>query len=170
MSSTTTPRTAAHDQPRPRRVAPLLTSGTLRGERHGSRADQRLTQPREHREVGVKLNPCEATDAVSQPLAAQSPSATGLASRASRYRWRARLLSTERQALRQLVDRARRASLQRGGHPRCAGCGVEIRDGDSGEWRYVAGCRTCSERRCGRRRRSAGLNMQSADIVRANTP
>lgn len=73
-----------HSCPRPR----FGDYNRLRRERNGSRSGERLTQPGEHCQVGVKLNPCEATDADrGKPVAVlQSPKARSTAAR-PRYRF-----------------------------------------------------------------------------------
>jgi len=53
-----------------------------------------------------------------------------------------------------MIDGARRAAIDWDADVRCAGCGVEHVDSDSGEFRSVSGCRTCADRRSGRQRRS----------------
>lgn len=58
-----------------------------------------------------------------------------------------------RLALRLAIDRARRETIRWDAEPRCIGCGVEQADPFTGAFRYVAGCRTCTERRWGRHRR-----------------
>lgn len=52
-----------------------------------------------------------------------------------------------RPALRYAIDEARRARIDWRAEPRCAGCGVEATD-------YALGCRTCWDRRNGRKRRA----------------
>jgi hypothetical protein len=71
------------------------------------------------------------------------------------------LTAQERDRLRALIDVARRRQIQWDDEPRCSGCGVEHRDASSGEDRYTVGCRTCSERRCGRRKRAKGETIEA---------
>lgn len=71
------------------------------------------------------------------------------------------LTRVDRERLRSLVDRARRAAIDWEAESRCRGCGVEQRDRETGELRYSEGCRTCAERRSGHRRR-VGVARPSA--------
>jgi hypothetical protein len=61
---------------------------------------------------------------------------------------RSPLRSRERMRLRLLVDHAVRERIRWQDEPRCIGCGVELRDRDTGMLRYSGGCRSCSDRRC----------------------
>jgi hypothetical protein len=61
--------------------------------------------------------------------------------------------ATRLQELRRLIDAERRRRIRWDSEARCAGCAVELIDPDSGEQRYVAGCRTCADRRCKHRAR-----------------
>jgi hypothetical protein len=66
---------------------------------------------------------------------------------------RTTLQADEREALRRLIDGARRARIVWEADARCAGCGVEMVDAE-GEQRYVPGCRTCADRRAKHRSRA----------------
>ena len=59
----------------------------------------------------------------------------------------------ERDLVRRLIDAATRARIAWDSQRRCVGCGVEIIDLSDGRFRYVAGCRTCADRRAKHRRR-----------------
>jgi hypothetical protein len=61
-----------------------------------------------------------------------------------------------------MVDAARRRTIKWDAEPRCAGCGVELVDGDTGAHRYIAGCSTCADRRSKHRRRDASTSAASA--------
>jgi hypothetical protein len=61
--------------------------------------------------------------------------------------------------LRTLVDQAIRQRIPWDDESRCAGCGSELRDGESGEARYTRGCRTCTDRRGKKRRRCGGIDL-----------
>jgi hypothetical protein len=63
------------------------------------------------------------------------------------------LTAVERERLRDLIDRARRAAINWQSVMRCRGCGIEQRDAWTGEPRYLAGCSTCSDRRSKHRAR-----------------
>lgn len=52
-----------------------------------------------------------------------------------------------RQSLRLEIDRAVRSRIDWEAELRCAGCGVEQIDPDTGAYRYVDGCPTCTDRR-----------------------
>jgi hypothetical protein len=60
-----------------------------------------------------------------------------------------------REQVRAARDRAVRAAIDWTAEPRCAGCGVEQSDPWTGEPRYVAGCRTCTDRRLRRSYRAS---------------
>ena len=61
--------------------------------------------------------------------------------------------ASERTRLGRLIDSAVRQRIRWGDQCRCVSCGVEIRDPDSGTYRYAVGCRTCADRRCKHRQR-----------------
>jgi hypothetical protein len=52
-----------------------------------------------------------------------------------------------REQVRNARDRAVRVAIDWTAEPRCAGCGVEQMDPWTSVPRYVAGCRTCTDRR-----------------------
>ena len=68
--------------------------------------------------------------------------------------------AVDRQRLRWLIDAARRQQIDWETDCRCRGCGVELIDEWTGEERYVAGCRTCSDR-CGKRRTRPSMSDRS---------
>lgn len=65
-----------------------------------------------------------------------------------------------RHSLRLAIDRAVRARIDWDAEPRCAGCGVEQADPDSGAYRYVPGCPTCSDRASKHRQRTSEPSLQ----------
>lgn len=67
-----------------------------------------------------------------------------------------------RHSLRLAIDRAVRTRIDWQAEPRCAGCGVEQLDEDSGAYRYVPGCPTCSDRASKHRCRDAERERQLA--------
>jgi hypothetical protein len=68
-----------------------------------------------------------------------------------------------REQVRNARDRAVRVAIDWTAEPRCAGCGVEQMDPWTSAPRYVAGCRTCTDRRL-RRSYRAGKQL-SAQLV-----
>lgn len=74
---------------------------------------------------------------------------------------RRQLSCSDRGTLRRLIDSERRLRIRWQAEPRCVGCGVELVDPDSGEYRYAAGCSTCSDRRSkhGHRARLSALRQ-----------
>jgi len=64
------------------------------------------------------------------------------------------LTRDERERLRRMVDRARRAHVAWQVDARCVSCGVEMVDEATGEFRYLPGCHTCSDRRAKHRQRA----------------
>ena len=56
-----------------------------------------------------------------------------------------------RQQLREAIGVAVRARIDWQAAPRCVACGSELAD-EEGRPQYLAGCRTCSDRRCKHRR------------------
>lgn len=67
-----------------------------------------------------------------------------------------------RHSLRLAIDRAVRARIDWDAELRCVGCGVEQIDSDTGDYRYVPGCGTCSDRASKHRRRDAEREPQLA--------
>jgi hypothetical protein len=67
--------------------------------------------------------------------------------------WSPPFTPEQRELLRRLIDHERRARIRWQADRRCVGCGVEIEDRESGEFRYLAGCRTCADRRAKHRLR-----------------
>jgi hypothetical protein len=52
-----------------------------------------------------------------------------------------------RDLIRALIDSTTRAQIDWTAEARCRGCGVEQSDPWTGARRYVAGCRTCTDRK-----------------------
>ena len=65
-----------------------------------------------------------------------------------------------RETLRAAIDQATRQRIDWAAEERCSGCGVEQFDPWTKEPRYVAGCRTCSDRRLRRQYRAAAGGTQ----------
>jgi hypothetical protein len=60
---------------------------------------------------------------------------------------RSPLTRDQRDLIRTLIDRAARVQINWTAEARCRGCGVEQIDPWTRAHRYVAGCRTCTDRK-----------------------
>lgn len=65
------------------------------------------------------------------------------------------LTREQRDLIRTLIDRAARAQINWTEEARCARCGVEHIDPWTGAYRYVPGCRSCTDRKLRRLYRAA---------------